>query len=100
MPAVVIERFNRNAGSFVAHHVLHLHPPYGLWRVFLAGKLVGQQLSHPSLEDCERMLALATMLAPPAAPPATARDPNAIRRARGAESLTRVNRARRAKGDA
>lgn len=86
-------------GAFVAHHATHLHPPYGLWRVVYAGREIGRQLSVPSLEDCERMLATQAATTPgdtPAAP----LTPDALRRIRGNQASALVNRNRTTKRSA
>lgn len=42
---------------FTITHAAHLHPPYGLWIVRHKGVEIGRQLSQPSADDCETMLA-------------------------------------------
>lgn len=96
---LVLERPGRNAGAFVAHHHAHLHPPYGLWRVFYLSREIGTQLSRPSLDDCERMLATAEAAIPATRPSAPMTTPDALRRARGnrASNVTHRNRTAKAK---
>jgi hypothetical protein len=91
---IVIERTSRHAGAFVAELSVHLHPPYGLWRVLFGGRIIGQQLSVPSLDDCERMLSVPEA---PAAEGAAALTPDAIRRRRGVEASALAHRNRTAK---
>lgn len=86
-------------GAFVAHHSAHLHPPYGLWRVVFCGREIGRQLSVPSLEDCERMLATAASAAPEITPGAPA-TPDALRRWRGNQASAVTHRNRTAKRSA
>lgn len=93
---LLLERPGRNAGAFVVHYHMHLHPPYGLWRVYYLSQEVGTQLSRPSVEDCERMLATlggeAFMASRPAAP-----TPDDMRRARGNQASAVTHRNRTAK---
>jgi hypothetical protein len=92
---LVLERHGRNTGAFVLHYHAHLHPPYGLWRVYYLSREVGTQLSVPSLEDCERMLSVLEVVpavgTAGAAPPPT---PDAVRRARGVRASNVVHRNR------
>lgn len=95
---LVLERPGRDAGAFVAHYHAHLHPPYGLWRIYYFSTFVGSQLSRPCLDDCERMLA--TLGGEAAATNRTPTpSPDALRRARGnqASAVTHRNRTAKAK---
>ena len=40
-------------GRFSVYHDPLVHQPYGLYRVYIGGKLIGAQISYPSKPDCE-----------------------------------------------
>lgn len=53
-----IRTYGRGPGkaAFEVYHDHTAHEGRGIYRVVLAGKRIGAQVSYPSADDCERML--------------------------------------------
>ncbi len=66
----VAEYARHHGEPFRVLHDLLVHPPYGLYRVYLAGRQIGKQLSFPSADDCHAMERPMRYGEPDAHPPA------------------------------
>lgn len=55
--ATITATIGRRARAYQVSHLPLRHAPYGTWVVRFAGRTIGSQLSHPSVDDCEQMFA-------------------------------------------